>query len=325
LTSHFDALARQISTVNHYGKMKMSTFKAFKALPIATSILLVTSVVAHAESSFDILESYYTLDTQLPLSLKTVEELTTATGMVADFSFDAFDNAEITARLEMSTDPQFTGKRPVVILLHGITQSLEQWWREDQGPYSFPAAHRAQLVENGFAVIAIDLRNHGARIEPHDFSNPYTYLENGYYEAARKMISQSVLDVRRTIDAVAEFEKLDSNRVAVVGFSLGAWTGYLSVAMDERIDAAVIIGMPFLPAAKDQTTSFISQFEYVEGLEEKPMLLVAGTEDHFYTREVVDALQSKMSTNTDVTWVDSGHDFPRSTATLTVNHLLSAF
>lgn len=95
--------------------------------------------------------------------------------------------------------------------------------------------------------------------------------------------------------------------------------------MDERIDAAVIIGMPFLPAAKDQTTSFISQFEYIDGLEEKPMLLVAGTEDHFYTREVVDALQSKMSTNTDVTWVDSGHDFPRSTATLTVNHLLSAF
>ena len=303
----------------------MSTFRAFKNLTVATAMLLVTSVGAYAESSFDMLESYYTLDGQLPLSLEIAEELVTEKSKVVNFGFDGFDNEEITARLEMSTDPKFTGKRPVVILLHGITQSLEQWWREDQGPYSFPAAHREQLVKNGFAVLAIDLRNHGARMQPHDFQDPYAYLENGYYEAARKMISQSVMDVRRTIDAVAEFESLDINRVAVVGFSLGAWTGYLSAAMDERIDTAVTIGMPFLPAAKGQTTSFISQFEYVEGLNEKPMLLVAGTEDHFYTRETVDALQNKMSKNTDVTWLESGHDFPRSTATLTVRYLLTAF
>lgn len=303
----------------------MFKFRTLKILISATSMLFATAVGAFAESSFDLLRSYYSLDAQLPLSLEIGEELVTAESRVSNFSFAGFDNEKITARLEISADPSFSDKLPVVILLHGITQSLEQWWRTDQGPYSFPAAHREQLVENGFAVIAIDLRNHGSRMQSHDFQDPYAYLENGYFEAARKMISQSVLDVRRTIDAVAEFEDLDSNRIAVVGFSLGAWTGYLSAAMDERVDAAVVIGMPFLPASEGQTTSFISQFEYVEGVGEKPMLLVAGREDHFYTPEAVDALQSKMSENTDVTWLESGHDFPRSTAELTVQHLLSAF
>ena len=124
---------------------------------------------------------------------------------------------------------------------------------------------------------------------------------------------------------MAEFEDLDVDRVAVVGFSLGAWTGYLSAAMDDRISSAVIIGMPFLPASQGQTTSFISQFEYVDGLGYRPILLVAGTEDSFYSRETVEALQGKMSDNTDDTWLQSGHDFPRSTATLTVQHLLSTF
>ncbi len=303
----------------------MSTFRTLKILTTATSMLLATTVGGLAEASFDLLRSYYSLDAQLPLSLEIGEELVSAESQVSNFSFDGFDNEKITARLEVSTDPSFSGKRPVVILLHGITQSLEQWWRTDQGPYSFPAAHREQLVENGFAVIAIDLRNHGSRMQSHDFQNPYAYLEKSYFEAARKMISQSVMDVRRTIDTVAEFEKLDTDRVAVVGFSLGAWTGYLSAAIDERIDTAIAIGMPFLPASEGQTTSFVSQFEYVAGLGEKPMLLVAGTEDHFYTREAVDALQSAMSENTDVTWLESGHDFPRSTADLTVQHLLSAF
>lgn len=303
----------------------MPTLKAFRTLQASCSLLLLASGAAYADGAFDILSSYYTLDAGLPLSLEIKEETLTGQSKITEFTFDGFDNEEIPARLEITTDPQFAGKRPVVILLHGITQSRAQWWRDDKGPYSFPAAHREELVANGYAVLAIDLRNHGARIQSHDFENPYAYLENGYLEATRKMISQSTLDVLRTIDTIKTFEGLDSDRIALVGFSLGAWTGYLSAAMDDRIDTAVIIGMPFLPAAEGQSTSFISQFEYVEGLRDRPMLLVAGTQDEFYTPEVVAALQDKMSPNTDVTWVESGHDFPRATAELTINHLQTAF
>lgn len=290
---------------------------------VATLTLSLSGVVTPvmAAETFDVLRSYYDVDNHLPLELKVVDEFERNQRHVTDFTFLAFDNEKVRARLELPDASRYYGKRPVVILLHGITQSLDQWWREDQGPYSFPAAHREILVENGFAVLAIDLRNHGERRQPNDFEFPAEYLEKGYYEAARKMISQSAIDVRRAIDTISHFETLDPDRVAVVGFSLGAWTGYIASAVDTRVKTAVLIGMPFLPPAEGNATHFISQLEYSDGFARRPVHFIAGTEDHFYSRGEVDRLMQRLADDASVSWIESGHDFPRSTATMTLERL----
>ncbi|UYV36778.1 alpha/beta fold hydrolase [Rhodobacteraceae bacterium D3-12] len=303
----------------------MLNLNRFAPVLATTLMLFSVSQPAEADSTFEVLRSYYELDANLPLALEKQSDVLSDGKRVVDLTFKGFDNEMISGRMEYLTVEGGGGKRPVVILLHGITQSLDQWWRTDDGPYSFPAAHREALVKNGFAVLAIDLRNHGARLQSHDFANPYAYLEQSYFEAARKMISQSVLDVRRTIDVAQTFEEIDAERIAIAGFSLGAWTGFLAASVDERVDASVIIGMPFLLPAKGQSTHFISQFEYVVGLQGKPMLLIAGSKDHFYTKDVVDMLEQKLSPSGAVKWLESGHDFPRSTAALTLEFLNGAY
>jgi dienelactone hydrolase len=291
---------------------------------LITSLVISVSGIprpAHADQAFDVLRSYYDVDSHLPLGLEITAERQDGRHHITEFAFAAFDNEPVRARLERPDPDRFSGPRPVAILLHGITQSLDQWWRTDDGAYSFPSAHRARLVDQGFAVLAIDLRNHGARMQPHDFKAPSDYLTKGYLEAARKMISQSALDVRRTIDTVGQFDGLDPNRISVVGFSLGAWTGYIAAAIDDRVSSAVLIGMPFLAPVEGNGTHFISQFEYIEGLDGRPVHFIAGTEDTFYTRDVVENLVGAIGSAATVSWLESGHDFPRSTADLTVAHL----
>ncbi len=293
--------------------------KIHRLLSITALSLAFTSppLALHAEDRFDILRSYYAVDVHLPLDIETA----TSNDRITEFTFSAFDNERVRARLERPDPVKFVGKRPVVILLHGITQSLDQWWRTDEGPYSFPAAHRQALVEAGFAVLAIDLRNHGARLQGADFENPYAYLENSYFEAVRKMISQSAIDVRRAVQAAETFDFIDPKQISVAGFSLGAWTGLIATAVEPKIDRAVFIGLPFLPPAQGETTHFIAQTEYAPGLVGKQVHFIAGTTDHFHTREAVDAMMVSLTSDASITWVDSGHDFPRDTAAITLEHL----
>lgn len=197
-----------------------------------------TSGPAHADQAFDVLRSYYDVENHLPLDIEITADRQDGHHRITEFTFAAFDNEPVRARLERPDPDRYSGPRPVAILLHGITQSLDQWWRTDDGAYSFPSAHRALLVDQGFAVLAIDLRNHGARLQPHDFEAPSDYLTKGYLEAARKMISQSALDVRRTIDTVGQFDGLDPNQISVVGYSLGAWAGYIASSIDDRVSSA---------------------------------------------------------------------------------------
>lgn len=156
---------------------------------LAASILVFLASGVQADPTFDVLRSYFATDA-LPLDVQLAGKRDMAGAVQQNLVFKAFDNELVRARFERPVDAV---NPPVVILLHGITQSLDQWWRTDEGPYSFPSAHRAALVDAGFAVFALDARNHGARISDTDFPNPMTYLENEYFEASRKMIAQTAL------------------------------------------------------------------------------------------------------------------------------------
>jgi pimeloyl-ACP methyl ester carboxylesterase len=282
--------------------------------------LIAVAPAAYAETKLDVLRSYYAVDPHLPLHVKISGEHETPTSRVIEYSFTGFDNEPIRAVLEI---PSLSGDAsvPVVVLLHGITQSADQWWRTDDGPYSFPASHRAALLESNVAVMAFDLRNHGARVQAHDFQNPYTYLEEGYLEAARKMIAQSAMDLTRGLDTLSEFEGVDADRVSIVGFSLGAWVGYIGAALNENVEKTLLIGMPFLDVSEGHTTSFTAQHLYAGAFNDRLVHFIGGTLDTFYDAEHIEGLVNEIGASARLTWVESGHDFPHSTATITAQFL----
>lgn len=301
----------------------MTCFKPL--LRCASLCLLVASVVpisARAGSGFEILRSLYESDPHLPLEMTVSADQNAENVRRVEFTFAAYDNQIVPARLDI---PVNFDNPPVIVALHGLTQSRAQWWRKDEGPYSFPSRHRSALIDAGFAVLAIDARAHGDRLADTDFQDQSVILQNGYNNLGRHLVSETVLDVRRALDALEQIKGVDHDRIGLTGFSLGAFIGNIAVAVDPRIDAGFIMALPFLPVSEGQSASFTSPFQYVEGLSGKDLTYLAATQDFLYTREIVDAYVQTFAGAPDVIWVESDHDFPSDTAGLSVAFFESVF
>ena len=293
---------------------------------IVASTLVAASTMAAlpalAETPFDYLRSYFATDTHLPQTVKVVHDAFNQTTRRIDFTYTSYDNQIVPARLEI---PEGVETPPVIILMHGLTQSRAQWWRTDEGPYSFPSRHREALLKAGFAVLAIDARGHGDRMTGTDFQDPSAYLENWYVDSARKLIAETAIDVRSAIDALSQIEDIGTDRIGLTGFSFGAFAGYLASAVDPRIDASLMMALPILPVSEGQSASFTSPFAYAPGFAGKSVGFIAATEDTLYTREAVDALAAGLPVDPQVHWIESDHDLPDNTAALSVTFFKQAF
>lgn len=291
----------------------------FASLALASALALPSA--ASADATFEVLRSYYSVDAHLPQNVVVSDDSQTEGVRRIEFTYTSFDNQIVPAQLDI---PLGVENPAVIIALHGITQSRHQWWRADDGSYSFPSKHRAALIKAGFAVLAIDERAHGERMVPTDFQDQSVIVQNGYFDAGRKIVAESVLDVRRAIDALATIEGVDHDRIGVLGFSLGALIGHISTSVDPRIDAAFIMAMPFLPVTKGQTASFTAPSNYIEGLKSKPLGYLAATKDVFYTRTDVEAFASAFPEAPEVDWVESEHDMPAETSEYSLAFFLRA-
>ena len=160
---------------------------------------------------------------------------------------------------------QPNGKWPVVIWLHGYSYqngwSVSAPWtstgtdyRLDQRP-SFPA-----LVKRGFAVLAFDQIGFGTRVlDARDFYRRYPK-----WSLMGKMVS----DTRAAIDAVSALDVVDSARIYLLGFSLGAKVGLMTTALDGRVAglAAVAGYDPLRLDTADKGVEGIRHFSHLHGL-----------------------------------------------------------
>jgi pimeloyl-ACP methyl ester carboxylesterase len=108
------------------------------------------------------------------------------------------------------------GRAEPVLLIHGLASSIRYNWRET-GWIAF-------LVRNGFRVIAIDNRGHGASEKLYDPKD---------YGAA--LMAE---------DACRLLDHLGIARADVMGYSMGARiTGFLTLAHPERVRSAIFAGL----------------------------------------------------------------------------------
>lgn len=157
------------------------------------------------------------------------------------------------------------GKLPVVIWLHGYSYqygwSIQSPWlskvndlRMNQRP-SIPA-----LVAKGFAVLAFDQIGFGTRVL--DSRNFYQRYPNW------SLMGKMVADTRAAIDACTQIEMLDANRISLMGYSLGAKVGLLTMALDSRVHSlAAVAGFDALRrATMDKGVEGIGHYSHVHGL-----------------------------------------------------------
>ncbi len=101
------------------------------------------------------------------------------------------------------------GKRPAVVLIHGWGASAEQL---------LPVAQ--VLYDAGFHALLISVRGHGE-------SDAAQFVS----------ISRYADDIRRAVDAVVRRHDVDSDRIGLLGHSMGAAAALLEASGDQRVKA----------------------------------------------------------------------------------------
>jgi pimeloyl-ACP methyl ester carboxylesterase len=157
------------------------------------------------------------------------------------------------------------GKWPVVIWLHPYSYqngwSVASPWESTGADYrleqrpSIPA-----LVKRGFAVLAFDQIGFGARVrDARDFYRRYPHWS---------LMGKMVMDTRAAIDALVALDVVDSTRISLMGYSLGAKVGILTAALDPRVHAlAAVSGFdPLRRDTADRGVEGIKHYSHLHGL-----------------------------------------------------------
>ena len=182
---------------------------------------------------------------------------------------------------------------PAALLLHGFTSRKE---RMAEGIGSALLAH-------GIASLAIDLPLHGERegsIEDLSFRNPLQLV--GAWRLA-------LAEARLSLDYLAALAAVDATRLALVGYSLGAFLGVV-VAHDARVRAVVLASGGDLP----ERTPFAAivraaadPLRAVRKLGGRPLLMVNGRYDRTITAAQAERLYDAASEPKQIHWYNGGH------------------
>ena len=201
----------------------MNFFRLIKTILLAFFFSLFVSCGGDKELPVAL---YYEYDQDLPL-LDSVRLLTDTTDYSLFYiTYQSVHDEEVTALLTL---PKKVKKPlPCIILMHGLG---------DRKTVDYIEAGNQYLLDAGYAVLRLDISNHGDRLEyDYDFD-----LTNGYRYWTRELITQTVFDLRRAVDFIQTREELDHQRIGYYGISLGGIIGNIFCSVEERIDVPVIV------------------------------------------------------------------------------------
>lgn len=165
---------------------------------------------------------------RVPLAPEVKEAGETDGLAVAHFTFAADAEQRVPGLLVKQA--RFTGRRPVVVALHGTGGN-----KEGQLPLL------RELSRLGFIGVAIDGRYHGERTRTGKGTAEYNEAILRAYRTGREhpFLYDTVWDVTRLIDYLETRTDVDAKRIGLIGFSKGGMETYLAAAVDPRVAVAV--------------------------------------------------------------------------------------
>lgn len=158
----------------------------------------------------------------------------------------SFDGRSISGLLSLPPADKFSGKRPVLISIHGGP--------EGQATAGFMGRSNYYLQELGVAIIQPNVRGSSG------FGKTFLDLDNGYQR------EDSVKDIGALLDWIATQPGLDASRVMVTG---GSYGGYMSLAVashyaDRIVGAIDIVGISHFVTFLNNTESYRRDLRRVE-------------------------------------------------------------
>ena len=141
---------------------------------------------------------------------------------------------------------------PVVVWMHPYAYTTG--YSRDTQPFF------ASLTKRGFAVLAFDQIGFGTRVR----DARYFYQRYPKWSLLGKMVA----DTRAAVDAVAALEAVDSSRIYLVGYALGAKVGLITAALDDRVKGvAAVCGIdPLRLSTAEKGTEGVRHYSHLHGL-----------------------------------------------------------
>ncbi len=143
---------------------------------------------------------------------------------------------------------------PVVIYLHEYDYSK-----------GFSSYHQVEslfqsITDRGYAVFSYDMLGFGNRIE----EGTRFYDRFPHWSKMGKM----VVDAQGAIDALSNFDFIDSTKIFIAGYSLGATVALYTAALDERVAGVVSVAgfTPMRLNTQEKGTEGIKGFSHLHGL-----------------------------------------------------------
>jgi dienelactone hydrolase len=249
---------------------------------------------------FQAIKQFYEYNRDVPLNAKSLRKETFSSYTREKLVFTGVQNSRVPAYLALPKTG--TGPFPVVILIDGIYGSKSRWFEEDSWPRG--ALVTNALTASGIAVLALDARYHGERAAENDYQIPEDPSEQ------RDMIVQSVIEHRRAMDYLATRSDIDSNRIGLLGLSLGGIMTFVLSSIDPRVKAAVA-GVTPVGALKSPGSIPIAPQTFAGAIPDLPFLMLMTRKDRFYTADEAQQLfDSLKGQRKELVFYDSDHRPP---------------
>ena len=230
------------------------------------------------------------------------------------FTYQSFDGAIVNGRMAYPDTYTKAHSMPVMLGVHAMGRSENRWWMDSfkERPTLEQTDKLAkQALANGYAVIAIDSRNHGKRK-----NLDYNIIEVmrdlhwwGKREPYEQMVIDTVKDYRVLLDWVEKQAQFDQANTTVAGYSMGGQVSILLAGVDERIERVLSIVPPYL----DDKVAIVAPKNFTHNLAHLDKLwLVSANDDEHASESENAALYANIATaNKKHVQFDGGHVLPQ--------------
>jgi uncharacterized protein len=204
--------------------------------------------------------------------------------------------------------PETNRPVPGVVLLHGFSSNKNRM---------ADSAGRA-LLRRGVGSVAIDLPLHGAReggIEGLSLRNPLALVQKWRL---------AVRDVHAAIDFLATHQAIDRSRIAIAGYSLGAYLAVITASDNALVRAVALVAGGDLPEQTPFTSlirTIADPVRAARNLAGRPFLMVNGRNDRTITPPQAQALFDAAAEPKELHWYSGGHWPPPDAVELTAEWL----
>jgi dienelactone hydrolase len=186
---------------------------------------------------------------------------------------------------------------PAAVLLHGYSSRKERM---------ADTIGRA-LAARGVAALAIDLPLHGERDAPlqrQSLLNPLALVRHWRLALA---------ECAAALDCLADHGRYDPSRLAIVGYSLGAFVGVAAAARDTRVRAVVLAAAGDLPLGTPLERLIRRVADPIKAMRKlagRPLLMTHGRFDRTVLPRDAQRLFDAAGEPKEMRWWNAGHILP---------------